>query len=126
MANDLLQERIQHLGILWLTCPADDWNVMFHRKLVSEEVPVLDPWIYHKGDGKKKKKKKDQKPLSRLSGTQSMCWVFLEKTSKREAASCQSGMKGDEEARPWKREGKDDREEIHGSAALIFQLWTHY
>lgn len=82
MANDLLQERIQHSGILWLTCPANYWDVMFHRKLVSEEVTVLDPWIYHRGDGKKKKKK-DQEPLSRLSGSQSMCW-FLQNTSKRE------------------------------------------
>lgn len=56
MTNDLLQERIQHSGILWLTCPANYWDVMFHRKLVSEEVTVLNPWIYHR-DGKKKKKK---------------------------------------------------------------------
>lgn len=29
---------------------------MFHRKLVSEEVAVLDPRIYHRGDGEKGEK----------------------------------------------------------------------
>ena len=78
MANDLLQERIQHSGILWLTCPANYWDVMFHRKLVSQEVTVLDPRIYHK-DGKKKKKKRTR---NLCLSTQSMCW-FLQNTSKR-------------------------------------------
>lgn len=80
MANDLLQERIQHSGILWLSCPANYWDVMFHRKLVSEEVTVLDPWIYHRAAGAKKKKK-DQETLSPLSPAQGICW-FLQNTSK--------------------------------------------
>lgn len=42
MANDLLQERIQHSGILGPTRPANYRDVMLHRKLVSEEVTVLD------------------------------------------------------------------------------------
>lgn len=50
MANDLLQERIQHSGILGPTRPANYRDVMLHRKLVSEEVTVLDLWINHTGD----------------------------------------------------------------------------
>ncbi len=50
MANDLLQERIQHSGILGPTHPANHIDVMLHRKLVSEEVTVLDLRINHRGD----------------------------------------------------------------------------
>lgn len=50
MANDLLQERIQHSSILGPTHPANYRDVMLHRKLVSEEVTVLDLWINHKED----------------------------------------------------------------------------
>lgn len=42
MANDLLQEGIQHSGIFAPTCPASYRDVMLHGKLVSEEVTVLD------------------------------------------------------------------------------------
>lgn len=50
MANDLLQERIQHSGILGPTCPPNYRHVMLRRKLVSEEVAVLGLEIYHSAD----------------------------------------------------------------------------
>lgn len=56
---------------------------MFHRKLVSEELAVLDPWIYHRGDGGKGAKKKGQESLSPRSCSQGTCWL-LQNTSKGE------------------------------------------
>lgn len=51
MANDLLEEGFQHWGILGPTPSAANCrDVMLHRKLVSEEVTVLDLWINHGGD----------------------------------------------------------------------------
>lgn len=38
---------------------------MFHRKLVSEEVAVLDPRIYHRGDGEKGGKKRSREVCRR-------------------------------------------------------------
>lgn len=54
MANDLLQERIEHSGIYESACPTRYRGVMLHRKLMSEEVTVLDLRINHTGDKEEK------------------------------------------------------------------------
>lgn len=54
MANDLLQERIEHSGIYGSACPTSYRDVMLHRKLMSEEVTVLDLRINHTGDKEEK------------------------------------------------------------------------
>lgn len=119
MADDLLQERTQHSGIFWLTCPANHWNVMFHRKLVSEEATVLDPWIYHRGDGRGKKK--GPKPLAQLSGTESVSW-FLQDTSK---SPCELTVRRAAGRPPssWRVVGKHGPE--RKKAALSFHFWLN-